>query len=420
MTFWGLLSTSIYCLHYWKYKRGRFPSSSGTFHTIPYCSMVFCNVPWHSIMFCDISQHSRQFQGIPGCSTKSHCIPWWVHVGPWMLIFVCMCLSLCGCIWSCVSLSSLGVALCGCVHKLICEPTLCGLAVEPWGCVAGVVIAYLHSKYYKYSLCWVHAQHRTSTHRNCITYLIPHYLTNFACTVRMSSSPAYLHPSPLCPNLDCHHIPLAQWPYAPLWRYDIYSYDSCLGLPPPLHHHNSIPRLPHSPLGGERESSICLVQFAFPHPSLLALGTFPKNKTSFEDIGILPFAGLTVTWWPAPTLSTPCFCPFCTLQFFPHLTLFLPHQTWFLHCFVWFSVISNAFPHSTIHSVVPLLSPILSSDSFPFHSCPSRSPSLWHTSILLLRLSNDCQLFILLSHFTSSLFIIALTLLSLSCSPSLS
>ena len=57
-----------------------------------------------------------------------------------------------------MSLSSLGVALCGCVHKLVCEPMLCGLAMEPWGCVAGVVIAYLHSKYYKYSLCWVHAQ----------------------------------------------------------------------------------------------------------------------------------------------------------------------------------------------------------------------------------------------------------------------
>ena len=69
--------------------------------------------------------------------------------------------------------------------------------------------------------------------------------------------------------------------------------------------------------------------------------------------------------------------------------------------------------------MVPLLSPTLSSNSFPFHSCPSRSPSLWHTSILLLRLSNDRQLFILLSHFTSSLFIIALTSLSLSCSPSL-
>ena len=72
-----------------------------------------------------------------------------------LYVFVCVCLylSLCGCIWSYVSLSSLGVALCGCVHKLVCEPTLCELAVEPWGCVAGVVIAYLHSKYYKYSLC---------------------------------------------------------------------------------------------------------------------------------------------------------------------------------------------------------------------------------------------------------------------------
>ena len=75
-----------------------------------------------------------------------------------LYICVCLCLSLCGCVWSCVSSSSFGVALCGCVHKLVCEPMLCGLAVEPWGCVAGVVIAYLHSKYFKCSLCWVHAQ----------------------------------------------------------------------------------------------------------------------------------------------------------------------------------------------------------------------------------------------------------------------
>ena len=68
-------------------------------------------------------------------------------------VFVCLCLSVCGCVWSCMSLSSLSVALCGCVHKLVCEPTLCGLAVEPWGYVDRVVIAYLHSKYYKYSLC---------------------------------------------------------------------------------------------------------------------------------------------------------------------------------------------------------------------------------------------------------------------------
>ena len=50
--------------------------------------------------------------------------------------------------------------MCGCVHKLVCEPMLCGLAVESWGYVAGVVIAYLHSKYFKYSLCWVHARQR--------------------------------------------------------------------------------------------------------------------------------------------------------------------------------------------------------------------------------------------------------------------
>ena len=85
----------------------------------------------------------------------------WVRGCLSLYVCVCLCLSLCGRVWSCVSLSSLGVALCGCIHKLVCEPMLCGLAVEPWGCVAGVVIAYLHSKYYKYSLCWVHAQQRS-------------------------------------------------------------------------------------------------------------------------------------------------------------------------------------------------------------------------------------------------------------------
>ena len=84
----------------------------------------------------------------------------WVRGYLSLYVCVCLCLSLCSRVWSCVSLSSLGVALCGCVHKLVCEPMLCGLAVEPWGCVAGVVIAYLHSKYFKYSLCWVHARQR--------------------------------------------------------------------------------------------------------------------------------------------------------------------------------------------------------------------------------------------------------------------
>ena len=162
MTFWGLLSTSIYCLHYWKYKKGRFPSSSGTFHTIPYYSMVFYNVPWHSTTFHNIPDSSRVFQAVPPHSMVGPCGCWWVCGCLSLFGCVCICLSLfflCGCVWSYVSLSSLGVALCGCVHKLVCEPMLCGLAVEPWGCVAGVVIAYLHSKYYKYSLCWVHAQH---------------------------------------------------------------------------------------------------------------------------------------------------------------------------------------------------------------------------------------------------------------------
>ena len=158
MTFWGLLSTSIYWSYYWKYKRGRFPSSSGAFHTIPYYSMVFYNGLWHSttfhkvlshsVTFYNVPWHSTTFQTVLACSRLFHRVPphsmvgpWWVLVGPCGSVGAYLCLSMCGGGWSCMSLSNLGVALCRCVHKLVCEPTLCGLAVEPWGCVAGVVIA---------------------------------------------------------------------------------------------------------------------------------------------------------------------------------------------------------------------------------------------------------------------------------------
>ena len=94
------------------------------------------------------------------------------------------------------------------------------------------------------------------------------------------------------------------------------------------------------------------------------------------------------------------------------------HQTWFPQCFARFSVISDAFSHSTVHSVVPLSSPAISSNSFPFRFHPSHSPSLWRTSASSPRLSNDCRLFILLSPFASSLLLIAFASLSLPCSPS--
>ena len=141
------------------------PQCSVTFHNIPQHSTRFCHIlshcdiPLHSMMFHDIPQHSTTFRTVPGFSRLFHRVPPHSMVGPcgsmdaylcmYVFVFVCLCVV----VFGHVSLSSLGVALCGCVHKLVCEPMLCGLAVEPWGCVAGVVIAYLHSKYYKYSLC---------------------------------------------------------------------------------------------------------------------------------------------------------------------------------------------------------------------------------------------------------------------------
>ena len=73
-------------------------------------------------------------------------------------------------------------------------------------------------------------------------------------------------------------------------------------------HHNSMPCLPRSPLGGGRLSSI------WSSSLLLVLCLWPwrhsqKNKTSFEDISVLLFAGLTVTGtvalclWPTTPTS---------------------------------------------------------------------------------------------------------------------
>ena len=114
---------------------------------------------------------------------------------------------------------------------------------------------------------------------------------NYFGFVRMSSSPAnscllFLSPTQVVP-----HTPFNLWP---LWQYDIYVYDPCLGLPPSPYHHNSTPCLPCSPLGGGRLSSIRSGSL------LLVLCLWPwrhsqKNKTSFEDISVLSFAGLTVT-----------------------------------------------------------------------------------------------------------------------------
>ena len=99
------------------------------------------------------------------------------------------------------------------------------------------------------------------------------------------------------------------------------------GLPPSHHHHDSTPRLPHfhatlwevpfgrsydslwEVLSGRWEVVFYSVRFA-----LLALRLWPwrrsqKNKTSFEDIGVLSFAGLTETGtvahrlWPTTPTS---------------------------------------------------------------------------------------------------------------------
>ena len=130
----------------------------------------------------------------------------------------------------------------------------------------------------------------------------------------MLSSPAnscllFLSPTQVVP-----HTPFTLWP---LWRYDIYVYDLCLGLLPSHHHHDSTLRLPHSPLGGplwEVPSGRWEVVFYLVRFALLALRFWPwrhsqKNKTSFEDIGVLSFAGLTVTGtvthrlWPTTPTS---------------------------------------------------------------------------------------------------------------------
>ena len=114
--------------------------------------------------------------------------------------------------------------------------------------------------------------------------LVPSF--HFAGYVRMLPSPAYLCPSLLCPNSDCPPHSFGPTTLCPLWWYDIYSYDPCPGIPPSLHHHNSILCLPCSPLGGPLwevpsgrwEVVFYLVWFVFPHPSSLALGTFPEEQ----------------------------------------------------------------------------------------------------------------------------------------------
>ena len=127
-----------------------------------------------------------------------------------------------------------------------------------------------------------------------------HKPTGYGQYVRMSSSPAnscllFLSPTQVVPTL-------------------LSSYDPCPGLPPSHHHHDSTPIFPssslpsgryplggplktpsgRSSLGGGRSSSIRSGLL------LLALRLWPwrrsqKNKTSFEDIGVLSFAGLAVT-----------------------------------------------------------------------------------------------------------------------------
>ena len=142
--------------------------------------------------------------------------------------------------------------------------------------------------------------------------------------VRMSSSPA-----------DSCLLFYPQLRLSPtlLSSYDLYdimifmSMTHAPGLPPSHHHHDFTPRLPlfHTTLwevpfgrsndslwgvlSGRWEVIFYSVRFA-----LLALRLWPwrrsqKNKTSFEDIGVLSFAGLTETGtvvhclWPTTPTS---------------------------------------------------------------------------------------------------------------------
>ena len=123
---------------------------------------------------------------------------------------------------------------------------------------------------------------------------------DYSLSVRMSSSPAIS-----CP-LFLSQLRLSPTLFS---LYDLYDntifilMTSWPGLPPSPHHYNSMPCLPHFPLGGplwEVPSGRWEVVFYSVWFALLTLCLWPwrhsqKNKTSFEDISILLLAGLAVT-----------------------------------------------------------------------------------------------------------------------------
>ena len=92
------------------------------FHSFPCCSCMFHNIPGCSTSFCHLPSPSMTFYRVPGCSTEFYhtmedsC----VLVGPCgslhalsVIIFGVVVM------WLCAVLSSLGVALCGCVDELV-------------------------------------------------------------------------------------------------------------------------------------------------------------------------------------------------------------------------------------------------------------------------------------------------------------
>ena len=149
------------------------------------------------------------------------------------------------------------------------------------------------------------------------------YLSPKLGLVRMSSSPA-----DSC-LLFCLQLRLSPTLFSSYDPYDIMIFmfmTHAPGLPPSHHHHDSTSRLPHfhttlwevpfrrsydslwEVLSGRWEVVFYSVRFA-----LLALRLWPwrrsqKNRTSFEDISVLSFAGLAVTgtvahclWLTTPT-----------------------------------------------------------------------------------------------------------------------
>ena len=108
------------------------PVCSTTFQDVLQASITFhhtvtsCHTLWHSITFCDLPSPSKTFHRVPGCSTEFY------HTMKDSCVLVDPCGSLHALsviifgvvvMWLCVVLSSLSVALCGHVDKLVCVST---------------------------------------------------------------------------------------------------------------------------------------------------------------------------------------------------------------------------------------------------------------------------------------------------------